>query len=90
MVLDVTKICGDLFTPAFEDTHTVITFDYVGFGNSDISAYDFKKYNSLEGYADDILEICHALAVNNITLVCHSVSAMIGTLAAIKEPQTIR
>lgn len=74
-------------TPSFEDTHTVITFDYVGFGKSDISAYNFEKYNSLEGYADDILEICQALSLSNITLVCHSVSAMIGTLAAIKKPK---
>jgi sigma-B regulation protein RsbQ len=73
-------------TPAFQDTHAIVLFDHVGAGRSDLRAYDRKKYSSLQGYADDVLEICAALDVRNGILVGHSVSAMIGVLAAITGP----
>lgn len=72
--------------PAFTDTHRVILFDHVGAGQSDLSAYDRDKYSSLQGYADDLLQICEELDVRHGVFVGHSVSAMIGVLAAIKEP----
>lgn len=72
--------------PAFEDDYKVIVFDHVGAGHSDLAAYDQAKYNSLAGYAADILEICRELDVIDGIFVGHSVSAMIGILAAIKEP----
>ena len=74
-----------LITPAFVDTHRLVLFDHVGSGRSDIAAYDRAKYSDLQGYADDILEICDALSITHGTFVGHSVSAMIGILAAIKE-----
>jgi sigma-B regulation protein RsbQ len=73
--------------PAFESDFKVITFDQVGAGGSDLSAYSKQKYSSLQGYADDLLEICHELALTNIVYVGHSVSAMIGVLAAAVEPK---
>lgn len=73
--------------PAFEDQYKVILFDYVGAGQSDLSVYDPAKYSTLDGYADDVLAICHALDLTNVVFVGHSVSAMIGILAAIKEPE---
>jgi sigma-B regulation protein RsbQ len=72
--------------PAFEAEHRVITFDYVGAGESDRSAYDAERYASLDGYADDVLRICRALDLRDVVLVAHSVSAMIAILAAIAEP----
>lgn len=72
--------------PAFETDHRVITFDYVGAGRSDRSAYDRERYASLDGYAADILDICRALALEDVVLVGHSVSATIAMLAAIAEP----
>ncbi len=72
--------------PAFEDTHKIILFDHVGAGKSDLAAYDKNKYSSLEGYADDILEICASISARNVVIVGHSVSAMIAALATIKEP----
>ena len=73
--------------PAFEDDYKVILFDHVGAGRSDLRAYDPARYSSLHGYADDVLEICRALDVQDAIFVGHSVSAMIGILAAIKEPE---
>ena len=73
--------------PAFEDEYKVILFDHVGAGRSDLSAYNRTKYSTLRGYADDVLEICRELDVTGGIYVGHSVSAMIGVLAAIKEPE---
>ena len=73
--------------PAFEQDYKIVLFDHVGFGNSNVSDYSFEKYNSLQAYADDILEICEALALKDVIFVGHSVSAMIGVLAAIKSPE---
>jgi sigma-B regulation protein RsbQ len=74
-------------TPAFEAEHRVITFDYIGAGASDRSAYDPVRYGSLDGYAGDILDICRALDLEDVILVGHSVSATIAMLASIAEPK---
>jgi sigma-B regulation protein RsbQ len=72
--------------PAFADEYRVILFDLVGAGRSDASAYDPDRYASLDGYAEDVLEICRELELWDVVFVGHSVSAMIGVLAAISEP----
>jgi sigma-B regulation protein RsbQ len=76
-----------LITPAFLDTHRVVLFDHVGSGKSDLAAYDRAKYSSLDGYAQDILEICDELELEDAIFVGHSVSAMVGVLAAIRQPE---
>jgi sigma-B regulation protein RsbQ len=73
-------------SPAFEKTHKVVLFDHVGAGLSDTKSYNKVKYNSLGGYADDLLEICQELKLEKPILIGHSVSAMIGVLAAIQRP----
>jgi sigma-B regulation protein RsbQ len=74
-------------TPAFEDRYQIVLFDHVGHGQSDAAAFDLSKYGSLQGYAEDVLAICRELDLNDVIFVGHSVSAMIGALAAIKEPE---
>jgi sigma-B regulation protein RsbQ len=73
--------------PEFEADHRVVLFDHVGAGHSDISAYDREKYGSLRGYADDVLEILDALRLTGVVFVGHSVSAIIGVLAAAERPE---
>lgn len=73
--------------PAFADRHRVITFDHIGSGGSDLSAYDPQKYANLRGYAADVIEIVRVLDLNDVVLVGHSVSAMIGALAVIEAPE---
>jgi sigma-B regulation protein RsbQ len=68
--------------PAFEGEYRTVLFDHVGAGGSDLSAYDPERYGSLEGYAEDVLDICRALELEDAIFVGHSVSAMIGVLAA--------
>ncbi len=74
-------------TPAFENDFKIVLFDHTGSGKSDTDAYDFAKYDSLEGYADDIIEICDAFDFRNVILTAHSVSAMIAVIAARKRPE---
>jgi len=73
-------------TPAFETSYKVVLIDLVGSGQSDLDAYDFEKYNSLQTHADDLLELIEDLNLKNVIMVGHSVSAMIGALASIKNP----
>jgi sigma-B regulation protein RsbQ len=73
-------------SPAFADRYRVLTFDLVGSGGSDLSAYDRAKYGNLQGYADDVIEIVDACAQGPVVFVGHSVSAMIGMLATIQAP----
>jgi sigma-B regulation protein RsbQ len=73
--------------PRFAEDHRVVLFDQVGHGGSDRTAFDRRRYATLDGYARDVLDICHELELEDVTFVGHSVSAMIGTLAAIAEPE---
>jgi sigma-B regulation protein RsbQ len=72
--------------PRFNNEFRVVLFDHVGAGGSDLSAYDSVRYGSLDAYADDVLAICRELNLRNVIFVGHSVSAMIGVLAAVAEP----
>jgi sigma-B regulation protein RsbQ len=73
-------------TPAFEQDYRIVLFDHVGAGGSDLKAYSRSKYATLDGYAADLLEICRSEQLTGAIFVGHSVSAMIGVLAAIQEP----
>ena len=72
--------------PRFEDRFRVVRFDHIGAGGSDLYAYDPVRHGSLAGYAQDVLELCRELDLHDVVFVGHSVSAMIGVLAAIEEP----
>ncbi len=72
--------------PEFRKRYQTICYDLVGSGESDLSAYDFKKYATLHGHASDVLEIIHEFAEHPVIFVGHSVSAMIGLLAGVAEP----
>src|SRR5688572_19822265 len=74
-------------TPMFEPGYRVVLFDHVGAGSSDVSAYDPVKYGTLEGYAADVVELCEELDLEDVVFVGHSVSAMIGVLAARRAPE---
>jgi sigma-B regulation protein RsbQ len=72
--------------PEFERDYRVIQFDYLGHGGSDRAAYESHRYQTLDGYADDVLHICRELDVQGGVFVGHSVSAMVGVLASVREP----
>jgi sigma-B regulation protein RsbQ len=73
--------------PRFEDRHRVVLFDHVGAGGADPSAYDPDRHASLDGYADDVVDLLVDLDLHDVVFVGHSVSAMIGVLAANRVPE---
>ena len=70
----------------FTENYKLVLLDFVGAGKSDLSYYNPEKYASLDGYVNDIIEICDALDLRNAIFIGHSVSCMIGALASIKRP----
>ncbi|CAM5528972.1 alpha/beta hydrolase [Streptomyces atroolivaceus] len=78
-----------LVAPALAENYRVIQFDYVGSGRSDLSAWDATRYATLDGYAQDVVEICEALDLREVSFVGHSVSSMVGVLAAAATPDRI-
>lgn len=75
--------------PHFADDYRIVLMDHVGHGGSDYQSYRADDYSSLDGYARDVLEVCAAFDLTDVVLVGHSVSAMIGALAAIQAPDVI-
>ncbi|OEJ93379.1 alpha/beta fold hydrolase [Streptomyces thermolilacinus] len=78
-----------LTVPALADDYRVVLFDYVGSGRAEPSAFTEERYCSLDGYARDVVEVCEALDLRDAVFVGHSVSAMIGVLAARAAPERL-
>jgi len=76
-----------LVLPVLAERFEVVLFDYVGSGRSDPSAWDPQRYSALDGYAADVMDVCAALDLAGVVFVGHSVSAMVGVLAAARQPQ---
>lgn len=78
-----------LLAPRYASRFQTVTFDHVGSGQSDLSAYDAEKYDSLDGYASDVIEVLDEVSTGPVIFVGHSVSAMIGLLAGLQKPEKI-
>lgn len=79
-----------LVAPYFVPGHQVVLFDHVGTGRAPGSAFDPRRHSSLQGYADDLLDVCDASGVTRPVLIAHSAGAMMATLAAIRRPAAFR
>ncbi len=75
---------------AFAPTYRIVLFDHVGSGKSDFNAYSPQRYKSIHSFSHDFLEICHELNLQKITMISHSVSCMVGMLAASLEPNRFK
>lgn len=75
-----------LLIPELRDRYRIVTFDYMGWGKSDLSQYDATRYSALEGYADDLIAVAQDAGPGPVVLVAHSVSAMIGVIADRSAP----
>jgi sigma-B regulation protein RsbQ len=72
--------------PALLPGHRLVFFDQVGTGGADPAAYDPHKYATLHGYAQDVVAICEALALQEVTIIGHSEGALVALLATIAAP----
>lgn len=77
--------------PLLESRYRVVRYDLTGSGRSQHAAYDReRRHAGLSGHAEDLLELCNELDLNRPLFVGHSVGAMIGALAAAREPERFR
>lgn len=75
-----------LVSPSLAERFRVVLFDYVGSGRSDLTAWREDRYATLDGYAQDVVDVCEELDLRDAVFVGHSVSAMVGVLAAAAAP----
>ncbi|CAN5472020.1 alpha/beta hydrolase [soil metagenome] len=75
--------------PRYESRFRTVLFDLVGSGRSDLASWNSRKYAKLDGHADDVLELIHAFSAGPVIFIGHSVSAMIGLLAANRSPDSV-
>jgi sigma-B regulation protein RsbQ len=73
-------------TPHYASGARTVCYDLAGNGGSDPSTYDRQRHGRLDGHATDLIEIIRAVGGAPVVFVGHSVSAMIGLLAGIREP----
>lgn len=66
--------------------YRVVTYDLAGAGGYPVGQFDRRRYQTLNGYARDVIAICDELGLRDVVHVGHSVSAMIAGLAAIERP----
>jgi sigma-B regulation protein RsbQ len=79
-----------LLAPTLAEDFRIVLFDHVGSGQAEPTAWQPERYATLDGYVDDILRICHELELSDVVFVGHAVSAMMGVLAVIAEPDRFR
>lgn len=76
--------------PTFRNGFQTLVYDLTGNGQSDANQYDTEIYSSIDGHVNDLLTILDDQALSSVTFVGHSVSGMIGMLAAVKAPERFR
>ena len=79
-----------LLVPHFEPDYQVIQLDLVGAGGSNLAEYSRERHGALAGHADDLLDVLRTLALYDVIFVGHSVGAMIGVIAAVREPERFK
>lgn len=78
----------DRVVPAFASEHRQVRFDYVGSGGTSLADYVPSRYATLDGYAQDLLDVCEAVSQGEpAVVVAHSVSCSIALLAAAARPE---
>lgn len=73
--------------PRLVDDYRLILFDTMGAGTTNPDYFNFQRYSTLHGYADDLLALLDELEVESCIYVGHSLSGMIGCLVSIERPQ---
>ena len=76
--------------PELERHYQIVLFDYAGSGQSLLTGYTIEKYSTLEGYAQDIIDIIEELKLKAVTIIAHSVSSIIASIASLEIPNIIK
>ena len=70
-------------------TCRIVRFDYIGTPDADLACYRPERYDTLYGHVDDVVALLDDLELDGATWVGHSVSGVIGLLAAVVAPERI-
>jgi len=70
----------------FRKDYRLILCDNAGAGHSSPDFFVASRYQTLHGYARDLINICDSLGLRNITAVGHSAGGMMCLLASIARP----
>ena len=76
--------------PYFEHRFRIVVFDHVGSGGSSLADYDAVRYGTLDQYTHDLIEVCQALQLVDVTVIAHSFAAMLAVAAAVESPGLFR
>ena len=77
----------DAVRPGLDPFHEVLSYDHLGSGRSDLAAYDDRRYTTVSGYVDDLLQLVRRLDLHDVALVGHSVGGAVALLATVAEPE---
>ncbi len=77
----------DDLRPALDTHFRVLSYNLAGCGDDGASSYDRDVHSSLFGYADDLLSLLDEVQAHSVSYVGHSVSGMIGMIAAVARPE---
>ncbi|MFD2173961.1 alpha/beta fold hydrolase [Rhodobacter lacus] len=72
--------------PQLAPHYRVVLFDHAGCGQAAGKLYDRQRHATLRGYVDDLVVLLDRLALGPVRFVGHSISSIIGALAAIERP----
>ena len=77
----------DDLRPALNSRFRVLSYNLAGCGNDGAQSYNRDVHNSLFGYADDLLALLDEVQAQAVSYIGHSVSGMIGMIAAVARPE---
>lgn len=77
----------DPIRPALDAHYRALSYNLAGCGDDGARSYDPEVHGSLFGYADDLLALLAEQACQRVSYVGHSVSGMIGMIAATARPE---
>ncbi|HNB26276.1 MAG TPA: alpha/beta hydrolase [Alphaproteobacteria bacterium] len=75
------------YMPWLSQRYRVVAYDLACAGTASPEFFTLPRHESLDGHVDDLIHLLRALSVGRCTFVGHSVSGMLGVLAARRVPE---
>lgn len=72
--------------PRLSVDHRVVTFDTMGVGRSERERYDATRYATLDGYAQDLIDVVRSLEGPPPVVIGHSLGGTLALLATTLDP----
>lgn len=76
--------------PWLDQYFDVVSYDLAGAGPAGGESYDLDRHSAMFGYADDLTALLDEMQLRDCLYIGHSMSGMIGALAAIARPELFK